>query len=244
MCGRFTNQYSWAELHALYSLSEQSFPQSNLRPRFNVAPTDEMPIVRIKDGRRELSLLKWGLVPSSSKDAKDAAKLINARAETVAEKPAFRSAFRHRRCLVPANGFYEWKKITPKEKQPYFITLKDKAPFAFAGLYEWWIPREGPRLETFTIITCAPNKAVAELHDRMPVILGPESWSAWLGEHLLSPDKLKDLLKPFPPERMEFWPVDKRVGSVANDEPSLILPVQPITAEKKSAPKNDEPRLL
>src|ERR1700756_3571984 len=122
MCGRFTNQYSWAELHALYSLSDQSFPQSNLRPRFNVAPTDEMPVVRIKDGRRELSLFKWGLVPSSSKDTKDAAKLINARAETVAEKPAFRSAFRHRRCLVPANGFYEWKKITPKEKQPYFIT--------------------------------------------------------------------------------------------------------------------------
>jgi len=244
MCGRFTNQYSWAELHALYSLSDQSFPQSNLRPRFNVAPTDEMPIVRIKDGRRELSLLKWGLVPSSSKDAKDAAKLINARAETVAEKPAFRSAFRHRRCLVPANGFYEWKKITPKEKQPYFITLKDKAPFAFAGLYEWWIPREGSRLETFTIITCAPNPLVAELHDRMPVILGPESWSAWLGEHLLSPDKLKDLLKPFPPDRMEFWPVDKRVGNVANDEPSLILPVQPVAPEEKPPPKQKEPRLL
>ena len=244
MCGRFTNQYSWAELHALYGLSDQSFPQSNLRPRFNVAPTDEMPIVRIKDGRREVGLLKWGLVPSSSKDARDAAKLINARAETVAEKPAFRSAFRHRRCLVPADGFYEWKKVTPKEKQPYFITLKDKAPFAFAGLYEWWIPREGPRLETFSIITCAPNALVAELHDRMPVILGPESWSAWLGEQLLSPDKLKSLLKPFPAERMESWPVDKRVGSVANDDPSLIVPTEPAKSEKPVANKNKEPRLL
>jgi putative SOS response-associated peptidase YedK len=225
MCGRFTNQYSWEELHALYGLSDVSLPQSNFRPRYNLPPTDPAPIVRIKEGKRELAMLKWGLVPSSSKDASGAAKLINARAETVADKPAFRSAFRHRRCLVPADGFFEWKKLTPKEKQPYFITLKNKEPFAFAGLYEWWIPREGPRLETFTIITCAPNKLTAALHDRMPVILGRESWSAWLGEQLLSPSKLQDMLKPFPADRMECWPVDKRVGNVANDEPDLVKPI-------------------
>jgi putative SOS response-associated peptidase YedK len=221
MCGRFTNQYTWRELHALYALSDFSFPQSNFEPHYNIAPTQETPVVRIKEGRRELAFLKWGLVPSFSKDTKEAAKLINARAETVSDKPTFRSAFRHRRCLVVADGFYEWKKLGPKEKQPYFITLKDKAPFSFAGLYEWWIPREGSRLETFTIITCKPNPLVADLHDRMPVILGPESWPAWLGEQLLSPDKLKDMLKPFPAERMECWPVGKRVGNVANDDASL-----------------------
>jgi putative SOS response-associated peptidase YedK len=225
MCGRFTNQYSWEDLHALYSLSDVSPPESNLRPRYNLPPTDPAPIVRIKDGKRQLAMLKWGLVPSNSKDASGAAKMINARAETVADKPAFRSAFRHRRCLVPADGFYEWKKLSPKEKQPYFITLKNKEPFAFAGLYEWWIPREGARLETFTIITCAPNKLVGELHDRMPVILTKESWSAWLGEQLLSPSKLQDMLKPFAADRMECWPVDKRVGTVANDDPELVKPV-------------------
>jgi len=233
MCGRFTNQYSWAELHALYGLSEASFPPSNFRPRYNVAPTDDLPVIRLKDGKREASILKWGLVPSSSKDAKDGAKLINARCETVADKPLYRSAFRHRRCLVPADGFYEWKKLTPKEKQPYFITLKDKAPFAFAGLYEGWIPREGPRLETFTIITCPPNSLVASLHDRMPVILAPDAWPAWIGEQLVSPDKLKTFLKPFDAAKMECWPVDKRVGNVANDDVKLIERVEAAPEEKR-----------
>src|SRR5262249_55482296 len=144
MCGRFTNQYSWQELHGLYALSVDTPPPSNLRPRYNFAPTDPGPVIRLKEGRREISILKWGLVPSTAKDASGAARLINARSETAADKAPFRSAFRHRRCLVVADGFYEWKKITPKEKQPYFITLKDKEPFAFAGLYEFWIPREGP----------------------------------------------------------------------------------------------------
>lgn len=225
MCGRFTNQYSWAELRDLYGLSDLSFPASNFPARYNIAPTQDVPIVRLKNGKREAALLKWGLVPSSSRDPKEGAKLINARAETVAEKPAFRSAFRHRRCLVPADGFYEWKKVSPKEKQPYFIRLKDKAPFAFAGLYEWWIPREGPRLETFTIITCAPNALMESLHDRMPVILASETWRAWLGEELVSPDKLKTILKPFEAGRMECWPVDRRVGNHTNDDAKLVEPV-------------------
>jgi len=233
MCGRFTNQYSWAELHALYGLSETSFPASNLRPRYNAAPTDDMPVVRLRDGRRELSILKWGFVPSLSKDPKEGAKLINARAETAADKPIFRGAFRHRRCLVPADGFYEWKKLSPKEKQPYFITLKNKAAFAFAGLYESWIPREGPRLETFTILTCAPNPLVATLHDRMPVILAPDAWPAWIGEQLVSPDKVKTYLKPFDAAKMECWPVDKKVGNVKNDDASLIARVEAAAEEKR-----------
>jgi len=227
MCGRFTSQYSWAELRALYGLSDISFPATNFPPRYNIAPTQDVPVVRLNDGKREAALLKWGLVPSSAKDTRDAAKLINARSETVAEKPAFRSAFRHRRCLVPADGFYEWQKISPKEKQPWFITLKDKAPFAFAGIYEWWIPREGPRIETFAILTCAPNALCAPVHDRMPVILTPESFRVWLGEELVSPDKLKTLLKPFDAAKMTAWRVGRAVGNVANDEPGLIeaLPV-------------------
>jgi len=226
MCGRFTNQYSWEELHKLYSLSDQSFPPSNFPPHYNAAPTQELPVIRLKDGKREAALLKWGLVPSAAKDAKEAAKLINARGETVAEKPSFRSAFRHRRCLVPADGFYEWKKLGPKEKQPWFITLKNKEPFAFAGLYEGWIPREGPKLETFAIITTSPNALLAPIHDRMPVILTRETWRQWLGEELLSPDKLKTLLKPLDAAKMEGWPVDKRVGNVANDDAKLIEPVK------------------
>ena len=224
MCGRFTNRHSWTEVHAIYGVSAVSQPPSNFLPRYNIAPTDAVPIVRRKDGKRDISFLKWGLVPSTAKNTADAAKLINARAETVAEKPPFRSSFLHRRCLVVADGFYEWKKITAKEKQPYFVTLKDNVPFAFAGIYDWWFPREGPRLETFAINTCPANALVAPLHDRMPVILTPERWPVWLGEELHSPDKVKALLQPFAPERMECWPVGSRVGDVANDDPSLLAP--------------------
>ena len=220
MCGRFTNRYSWSELHALYQLSPGA-PESNFRPRYNIAPTDTVPIVRLKNAKRELALVKWGLIPTGSKDASGAAKMINARAETVSDKPAFRSAFRHRRCLVPADGFYEWKKLTAKEKQPYFITLKEKAPFAFAGLYEKTFLKDAS-VETFTIITCAPNGLVGELHDRMPVILAPEQWRAWLGEELVSPDKVKSLLKPFAAEKMECWQVDRRVGNVKYDDSTLV----------------------
>jgi putative SOS response-associated peptidase YedK len=228
MCGRFTNQYTWEELHALYSLSDAPSPQSNFRPRYNVAPTDPMPVVRLKEGKRELGVMKWGLVPSFSKDATGGAKMINARAETVVDKPAYRSAFRHRRCLVPADGFYEWKKLSPKEKQPYFITTKNKEPFALAGLYEWWIPREGPRLETFTIITTTPNALCKPIHDRMPVMLDRAAWKAWLGEELLSPSKLQDMLKPFSAERTESWPVDGRVGNVKNDDAELVKPMDAV----------------
>lgn len=225
MCGRFTSRYSWRELQELYGLSDVSFPQSNFQPRFNLAPTQLAPVVRLKDGRRELAFLKWGLVPSWSKDMSGAAGMINAKAETLADKPEYRSAFRHRRCLVVADGFYEWKKVTPKEKQPYFFTLKDNEPFALAGMWESWIPREGPRIETFAIATCAPNSVVMPVHDRMPVILSRDTWKAWLGEELVSPERLKTLLKPFASERMECWAVDKRVGNVANDEPQLVLPL-------------------
>src|SRR5215469_10710420 len=225
MCGRFTNRYRWRELVELYRLTEPYItPVSNMEPRYNFAPTQTGMVVRLdKDGRRQPVMMRWGLVLSWSKDDKGGARMINARAETVAEKPSYKNAFLHQRCLVVADGFYEWNKITPKEKQPYFITTAFEEPFAFAGLWEWWNPRDGsPILETFTICTTEPNALCARIHDRMPVMLPEESWKTWLGETNATPGDLQKLLGPFPADRMECWPVGKAVGNVANDGPELV----------------------
>jgi len=224
MCGRFTNQYTWRELADLYRITEPYIhPISNLEPRFNFAPMQGGVVVRLgKEGRREPVMMRWGLVPSWSKDDKAGAAMINAKAETVAEKPAYRAAFKARPCLVVADGFYEWAKVGPKEKQPYFLTTKGRAPFAFAGLWDWWraqeAPNDEPRLETFTILTTEPNALCAPIHNRMPVILGRDDWSGWLG----TVDERKSLLRSFPAERMECWPVGKAVGNVRNEEAPLI----------------------
>jgi len=221
MCGRFTNRYSWRELYELYMLST-GIPPSNFQPRYNIAPTQEVPVVRLKNGARDLVMMKWGLVPSFAKDLTGGAKFINARAETVTDKPMFKSAFLRRRCLVPADGFYDWKK-EGKAKQPYFISLKDKAPFAFAGLWEWWRPRDGSKeVETFTIITTTANAVLAPLHDRMPVILTPEQWPVWLAEKPTSPGQLHALLKPLAADKLTAWPVSPAVNRPENDEPGLV----------------------
>ncbi len=228
MCGRFTNRYTWEELVRLYRITEPYIkPISNLEPRFNFAPKQRGPVVRLdKEGRREPAIMRWGLVPSWSKDAEGGAAMINAKAETVAEKPAYRSAFKSRPCLVVADGFYEWAKVSPKEKQPYFITTKNCEPFAFAGLWEWWrakvTPKETPGLETFTILTTEPNTLCAPIHDRMPVILSPDDWDKWLA----TPEDHKALLRSFPAEKMECWPIGKAVGNVRNDSPELIQKIQ------------------
>jgi putative SOS response-associated peptidase YedK len=165
--------------------------------------------------------MRWGLVPSWAKDDKGGAALINAKAETVAEKPSFRNAFKSRPCLVPADGFYEWAKLPGGTKQPYFITTKNE-PFAFAGLWERWRPKEAPNdaapLETFTILTTEPNALCAPIHNRMPVILARDEWCAWLG----TPAQRSVLLRPFPAERMDALPIGKAVGNVKNDGPELI----------------------
>lgn len=224
MCGRYTNQFTWRELVELYRITEPYIhPISNLRPRYNMPPTDPGLVVRLdKEGRREPVMMRWGLVPSWSKDDKSGAAMINAKAETVAEKPAYRKAFASRPCLVVADGFYEWAKLGPKEKQPYFITLKNNEPFAFAGLWEWWrakdAPKDHPGLETYTILTSEPNAVCAPIHNRMPLIVGQDDWSKWLS----TPEARTQLLRPFPAERMECWPVGKAVGNVRNDDPSLI----------------------
>jgi putative SOS response-associated peptidase YedK len=221
MCGRFTNQYSWRELVELYRLAEPYItPVSNLQPRFNFAPLQRGIVIRHdRDGRREPVMMRWGLVPSWAKDDRGGARMINAKAETVAEKPAYRAAFKARPCLVPADGFYEWAKRASGAKQPYFFTTKDRAPFAFAGLWEAWHAKDAVPLETFTILTTAPNALCATIHDRMPVMLSREDCDLWLG----SVEQRAALLAlTFPAERMTCWPVGTAVGNVKNEGAKLV----------------------
>jgi len=216
MCGRYTNQYTWKELHALYSLSDEIFPTSNFPPRYNIAPTQLSFVVRENGGRRELAEFRWGLLPSWAKSPGDGARMINARSETVESSRAYRDAFQLRPCLVVADGFYEWQKLGGAEKQPFYITTQFQEPFAFAGL---WEPKTIADHPTYTLLTAAPNELCAPIHDRMPVMLPEESWSAWLGPV----ERRKDLVGyQFPAERMECWPVGRAVGNVKNDAPILI----------------------
>jgi len=219
MCGRFTNRLTWEEIVRLYRIAEPWIgPRSNFPPRCNIAPTQDAPIVRLKDGKREVAFMRWGLVPYWSKDMKGAAKMINAQSETADVKTSFRDAWKTRRCLVIADGFYEW----PEPRKPRFITLKDGAPFAFAGLWERWKKPDGSWLETFTILTTRANEFLAQVHNRMPVILALEDFAKWLGDEPTTHDELKALCAPFPSERMILWPVDAAVGNVKNDEPNLV----------------------
>jgi putative SOS response-associated peptidase YedK len=204
-----------------------AYPTPNFPPSWNVAPTDSLPIVRYdqKAGHRALDLMRWGLVPYWAKDTKIGFSTINAMAETVDTKPVFREAFKRRRCLVPIEAFYEWKKIGPKEKQPYAIALADRSIMALAGLWETWRSSAQETIRSFTIITTTPNELCAEVHNRMPVILPPEKWAVWLDEEPVEEATLKGLLAPYPAEQMTMWPVDKRVGNVKNNDPSLIEPI-------------------
>jgi putative SOS response-associated peptidase YedK len=223
MCGRFASKLTREQLYDLYGIGppERSSAPADPKPLYNIAPTQTVPTVRLNpEERRELAPLRWGLIPSWSKDAKIAYRTINARAETVATAPAFRAAFKRRRCLVPASGFYEWKKLDDG-KQPYFIGLRDGAPFAFAGLWERWDKGEAP-VETFTIITGEPNSLVAPIYDRMPVILDPDDYDAWLtAADTAIPQAL---LQPFPAQLMIAYPVSKRVNNAKNDDAAVMEP--------------------
>ena len=224
MCGRFTQLYSWRELYELYNIHS---PPRNIEPRYNLAPTQMALVVRSNPETKERTLdpLRWGLVPYWAKDLSSGAKCINARAERVADAPSFRDAFKKRRCIIPASGFYEWKK-TGGAKQPYAIVPKDEPAFAFAGLWENWRDKaagEGAEwVRTCAIITGEPNELVAPIHNRMPVILPREAWPKWLGEQSAHWDELLALLKPYPAERMRAYPISTRVNSVKNDDASLL----------------------
>lgn len=194
------------------------------KPRYNVAPTTIVPVVTSANGERTLEPMRWGLIPSWSRDEKNLYSTFNARADSVATKPAFRGAWKAgRRCLVVTDGFYEWRK---KDKQPFCIALGNKQPMLMAGLWEEWKPKGGETIRSCTIITTEANAVIAEMHDRMPVIIGAEDWAAWLGEDPLSDPAA--LLKPFPAARMTMWPVDKRVGNVKNQSADLAEPSKAI----------------
>jgi putative SOS response-associated peptidase YedK len=232
MCGRFTQARSWSELVQLYELAGSPSP-SNFAPRYNIAPTQNIAVVRpaARDsGGREMAMMRWGLVPLWAKDVSIGAKMINARAESVRTKPAFRQAFRHRRCLIVADGFYEWRKEEGKtRKQPYYITRQGDAPFAFAGLWEEWQPQGEQKLETCTIITTQASEAVAWIHERMPVMLEPTQFDAWIAPDVPL-DTAEAMLAPYP-GALATHPVGTRVNSVRNDDPQCIAPV-PAASER------------
>jgi putative SOS response-associated peptidase YedK len=219
MCGRFalfSDPFSLAKRFGAETPSE-------LHPRYNIAPTQSIPIVREESDARRFALARWGLIPHWAKDTKIGYSTINARAETVAEKPAFRNAFRHRRCLIPADGFYEWQVIPDsKIKQPWFIVLRDREPMAFAGLCEKWRSPEGDDVESCSIIVTDANELMRPIHDRMPVILAPGDWDAWLEAETKDAGGLQGLLKPYPAEDMAAWPVSTRINNPRNDSVECV----------------------
>lgn len=218
MCGRYLFLSPLEAVQRMFKFDQMS----NLGPNYNVAPTHEMPIVRRKQDSNgnELVIARWGLIPHWAKDKKIAYSTINARSETAADKPAFRDAFKKRRCLVIADGFFEWKR-EGKEKTPYLIRLKDAGPFAFAGLWSTWRPADGEEVTSYTIMTTEPNEFMAKIHNRMPVILSGDDHNRWLDLDA-NPSAV---LKPCPSDNLEAYPVDNRVGNVKNNDPGLIEPL-------------------
>lgn len=221
VCGRFKLE---ANEEAVAEYFKVPCPHSFI-PRYNIAPTQVVPVVRqIPEGTAiEIQFLQWGLVPSWAKDLPIGARMINTRAETVADKPALRHALQHRRCLVPADGFYEWRKDGPR-KQPYLIRLSGGGLFVFAGLWETWRSPEDNIVETFTILTATPNTLVAQVHDRMPVILDRDGQAAWLAPGVVNVDELLSLLVPFPADEMVAYPVSTLVNNPAVDDARCAVP--------------------
>jgi putative SOS response-associated peptidase YedK len=216
MCGRYTLR---TPVDALAERFETDETPSSIAANYNVAPTQGVATVLVEGGKRKLEMLHWGLIPSWADDPSVGNRMINARAETVAEKRSFRNAFRNHRCLVLADGFYEWQKGA-NGKQPYYIRMQDDSPFAFAGLWESW--HNGTEIRSATIITTDANDVVAPIHTRMPVILHPEDYGLWLDPDFEEKEPLTTLLKPYPTEAMEAYPVSRRVNSPSNNEPNVI----------------------
>ena len=252
MCGRYSLGVPTEVLAKAFALA--STPQVPLR--YNIAPTQDAAVIRVssKDGQRKLHLLKWGLIPSWADDPKIGSRLINARAESAPDKPAFRSAFKRRRCLIPADAFYEWQKgesgNARGRKQPYAIKMADGSPFAFAGLWETWRdPVAGKDVETFTILTTEPNDVTRPLHNRMPAIVRPEDYDRWLDPREHDPERLKGVIRTTEDGTMVAYPVSSRVNSPANDDAGCIEPAVPErtsseNGRKKQAISNDQPTLF
>lgn len=218
MCGRFALKMPDAVLLSHFRLAECAA----VAPRFNIAPGTEIPVIRHSpEGKRVLHLLRWGLVPHGSSDAAIGVKLKNARAETLAVKPSFREAFRRRRCLIPADGFYEWRS-EGRVRQPYYFSLKSGEPMALAGLWESWRAPDGRILRTVCLITTAANAEMSPVHDRMPMIVAPEHWDAWLTAPAAD---VVSLMRPCPNGALQLWPVDRRINASGADGSDLIQPL-------------------
>jgi putative SOS response-associated peptidase YedK len=221
MCGRFSQFYTWRELVERYRLTQ---PARNLRPRYNIAPTTSIDVVRLADADAELVPMRWGFIPSWwKKTAKEVPSMFNARAETVAEKPMFRSGFKRTRCIVPASGYYEWRP-EDRGKQPYFISAADGEVLSIAGLWdEWKNPQSGETMSTCTLIVTSANDFTRCIHDRMPVFLGPQDHDAWLAGKAGV-----EMLRPAANDILRMWPVSKQVNvsGRGDDDPSLIEPVE------------------
>ncbi|MCU0484320.1 MAG: SOS response-associated peptidase [Chloroflexi bacterium] len=235
MCGRFSQQRPSAELAALFEAEDLAGTPGG---RFNLAPQQQgLVVVQGPDGRRAVTSFRWGLVPPWATDQRIGNRLINARAETVATTPAFRSSFARRRCLVPADGFYEWQRVAERVRQPHFISRADEQPLAFAGLWSPWRDPEAETpepLRTFTIVTTRANATVAPIHDRMPVVLPPEAWAAWLGAEPAEPAELLALLRPAPDELLVRHPVSTRVNNARNEGPELVRPLGPTAPDPEA----------
>lgn len=219
MCGRFALRSSPDEIRRLFGHGEQP----NFPPRYNIAPTQAVPVIFAEHGVRHFRLMRWGLIPSWVKDPKQFSLLINARLESVNEKPSFRGAMKYRRCLVPADGFYEWQK-TGGAKRPFFIRARGGAPFAFAALWETWTDRDGGEIDTVAIVTCAANKAIAPIHDRMPVVVPQDAVEAWLDCDRVDAKQAAALIGRVPEDFFEAYEISPRVNSVKNDSPENLAP--------------------
>jgi putative SOS response-associated peptidase YedK len=233
MCGRYRLTAKERYLRDHFGLGEDP----SWSPRFNIAPTQQVPTIRqdARQPRRVWAMARWGLIPSWAKDPSIGFKTINAMSETAADKPAFRDAMGWRRCLIPADGFYEWERLGPRDKQPYNIGLADDGLFAFAGLWERWRDHKANQmLETFTILTTSPNSLVANVHNRMPVMLGPSDYDHWLDPGVTNPSRVADLLRPFDAQLMRSYPVSKRVNHVENDDEECT---REVLAKSEGMPK-------
>jgi putative SOS response-associated peptidase YedK len=220
MCGRFTLTTDAETIAQYFALSDVP----SVSPRYNIAPTQPV-LVIVRDEKTKTKFCRWGLIPSWAKDPKIGAKLINARAETVADKPAFRNAFRHRRCSIVADGFYEWQSLGQKSKQPYYFRLESQQPFAIAGLWENWISPESEEFSSCTILTTQANPSIASIHDRMPVILNSSDCKLWLNPQIESSELLEELLSSKESNKIEAYPVSSLVNNVRNDSAELLSPL-------------------
>jgi putative SOS response-associated peptidase YedK len=226
MCGRYVIISTPEAIRALFGYGEQP----NFPPRYNVAPTQPIPIVRLLDGKRSFALMRWGLLPAWVKDPKAFSLLINARGESALEKPAFRNAMRRRRCLIPTDGFYEWQASgDARPKRPYFVRARRKAgetapPLAFAGLWETWMGPNGEELDTAAIVTTAANRSLSAMHDRMPVFIPPEAFDQWLDCERFDAKEVTHLIKPADDALLEAYPISHAVNRVANDSEALSRP--------------------